>query len=321
MGGTVAGASQQQNQNTNQNGVSTTTPFAGALPAVNGILGNLQGVSPNLSPIQTSAIAQLEGLGAGGNPFQGGINSATSGLLSGGGANNQAPMLNNAYQNYLNTTSQFTNPGNLNPYETPGFGAALSTMNSDITNQINQGYAAAGRSLSDANSTALSRGLSQGEGALIQGQYNTNVGNLLGTAANQFGAGSSTANNLTNFNQLMNANEQAGIGAAGTAYQSMASGPLLQLQAASQQTGIPLQVLAAQAGIALPAGQAFGTTSSTGQGTSQGTTQNQTPLWQNLVGGLTGSVGLLGQTGAFGTGGMTPQGGTVNPGWLTSLFK
>jgi hypothetical protein len=56
---------------------------------------------------------------------------------------------------------------------------------------------------------------------------------------------------------------------------------------------------------ALPAGQAFASTNSTGNisGTMNGQTQNTSPLWQQITGALIGGAGLLGGVGAFGKNG------------------
>ena len=110
----------------------------------------------------------------------------------------------------------------------------------------------------------------------------------MGAAGNLFNAGDTTANYLTNLNQLSNANQQAGIGASDQANAASQYGPLLQLQAQSMTTGIPLQTLAAQAGITLPIASGFGTQTGTGTGTTQGTAQNTSPLWQQIAGGLLG---------------------------------
>ena len=49
MSGSVNTAGQTTNQNQNQNQVSQLTPYAAATPALQGILGGLSGISPNLT--------------------------------------------------------------------------------------------------------------------------------------------------------------------------------------------------------------------------------------------------------------------------------
>ena len=172
-------------------------------------------------------------------------------------------------------------------------------MNSDITNQVNSQFAGAGRDMSGMNTQTLARGLAQGEGQLIANQYNQNVGNQLGAMGALYGAGNTTGGLLSGLNQQGLANQQAGIGATDAATQAQQYGPMLQLQTEAARRGIPLQALAQQMGIALPAASAFGT--QTGNTTGQTTTQ--LPLAQQLVGGGIGLAGLLGGTGAFGKNG------------------
>jgi hypothetical protein len=287
----------------NQTQVQASTPWAPASGALSNILGGVNSISPNLTGTQTGAINQLTALGAQGNPFQTGINNTTNALLAGGNANAQAGTIGNAYSQYQQQLNPYLQSSFLNPMNTPGFGAALAATNQDITNQINGQFAAAGRDLSGANTQALARGLSQGEGQLIANQYNQNVGNQLGAAGSLYGAGNTTGGLLTNLNQTGLATQQAGINATQAATSAQQYGPLLQLQAQSQLTGIPLQNLAAQMGIALPAAQAFGTQ------TTAGNTTTSVPIQQQILGGLIGGAGLLGGTGAFGKNGWLNFGG------------
>lgn len=117
--------------------------------------------------------------------------------------------------------------------------------------------------------------------------------------------GPTTAGILSALDQARLGNMTAGVNVAGDAWNAAQSGPMLQLQAEAQRRGIPLQTLAAEMGIALPVGQAFATTNSTGNisGTMNGQTQNTSPLWQQITGGLIGGAGLLGGVGAFGKNG------------------
>jgi hypothetical protein len=66
---------------------------------------------------------------------------------------------------------------------------------------------------------------------------------------------------------------QAGIGAADAALKAQTWGPMQMLQVEAQRRGIPLQTLAAQYGMVLPAAQAFGTQSASG--TSAGASSGQ----------------------------------------------
>ena len=171
MGGSVNTGGQNQNQ------TSVTTPWAPAAGQVQGVLGQLGTVSTSLTPVEQQALGQLTSLGQQGNQFAPAIGTVANTLLYGGGANNQAGLISKANAQYQQELNPYLQSSFLDPMNTPGFGAALSATNSDITNQINSQFAAAGRDLSGMNTQTLARGLSQGEGQLIANQYNQNVQN------------------------------------------------------------------------------------------------------------------------------------------------
>src|SRR5271165_3364322 len=121
----------QTQQNTQQ--VQTTTPWAPGGAAVQGLLGQLSGINPNLTSTQTGAINQLTALGAAGNPYQTGINATTNSLLAGGGANNQAGALSGNLSQYQQQLNPYLQSSFLNPMSTPGFSDAIAATNADIT--------------------------------------------------------------------------------------------------------------------------------------------------------------------------------------------
>jgi len=260
----MGGSSSQQTQTSSQ-----TQPWAPAQPALTGILGQLGNINPSLTPTQSSAISGLENNSGFLGQFTPQATSLTNNLLGGGGATATSPMINSAYGQYQAMLDPYASGKNLDPYSTPGFGNALSTLNSDITNQVNGQFAAAGRDMSGANTQALARGLSQGEGQLLQNQYNQNVQNQLNAAGSLYGAGNTTGGILAGLNQQGLANQQAGLGTAATA-QQFSNDPYHQLLQASQlQNSIPLSLLQQIAGIATPiaglGSQSTGTSNSTNQ--------------------------------------------------------
>ena len=315
-----------QNQNTNQQQAGTLnqaqtqtsalTPYQQAASGLNSVLGTASAIDPNLTPDQQAALSALNAQGAAGNQFLPGITDTTNQLLAGGGAMNQAPMINNAYSTYQQQLAPYTNPAYLNPMGTPGFGDALAATNADITNQVNSSFAKAGRDMSGMNQQDLARGLSQGEGQLISNQYNQNVAAQQNAMNALYGAGNTTASNLTGLQQTGLGNQQAGINASNAATAAQQYGPNLQLQAGLYGTQIPLSTLQAQSGILAPTAQAFGTQTGTGTGTQMSTgtstgnmygtssgtsggqmtgqTQNTSPLWQQLAGGILGTGSMLG---------------------------
>jgi hypothetical protein len=308
----MGGSTQEKTTNTTQN----TQPWRPAQPLLGSILNQLNGINPQLTGNEQAALGGLSNnagfLGQFTPPATGLANS----LLAGGGATATAPMLNDAYAQYLKTLAPFTDPNSLDPAKTPGFGSALATLNSDISNQINGQFAAAGRDLSGANTQALARGLSQGEGGLIQNQYNTNVGNLMNAAASAYGAGNTTGGILAGLNQQDLANRQAGLSAARTA-QGFANDPFnQQLAVAAAARGIPVSTLQQIAAMGVPIA-GLGSSSSGTQQTQTTTPFNPlslAPLALMPLGGGFGSSlagSLLGSPGGYvGGGAGAPQAGS-----------
>lgn len=177
-------------------GQSKTQPWKPAIPALTGILSNVQGLQgqSGINPIEASAIQQLT-QNAGGIQNLAPQYQQQAANYAGG---DPFGILNPAYQQYQQSLAPLTNPANLNPMNTPGFSDALKTLNQDITGQINGQFAAAGRSGSGYNDQTLARGLSQGEGGLLANQYNQNVQNLLGAASGLQGAGLGTNSAMSN---------------------------------------------------------------------------------------------------------------------------
>jgi hypothetical protein len=279
---------------TTQNITAATQPWQPAVPQLQGLLGNLGGVNTGVSGNQTNAVNSLLGGANGLQNFAPQAGGAANSLFAGGGANNQAGMLQGAYGNLQNSLSPLTNPANLNPFNTPGFSDAYRTLGNDITNNVDSRFAAAGRDLSPANSTALARGLAQGQGGLIQSQYNQNAANLQGASNSLFGAGNTTAQGLTGFNQMGNQNMLAGAGLAG-AIPGLATAPgQAQLQAANLQQNLPFANMGAYESLLTPLAQ-LGQQSSGTQ-----TSQTQTPLWQQLAGLGIAGAGLFGGSNFFG---------------------
>ncbi len=262
---------------------SSTQPWTPAQPALNGILGQLQGLIPNsgLSSTSTNAINQMEGNAQAGNPFSSQITGTVSNLLNGGGANAQASNLTNGLNAFTAQTNPLASNTNYDPMQTPGFADALKTMGSDITNQVNGQFAAAGRDMSGMNTQTLARGLAQGLAPTIASQYNTNVANQQNAAGNLYNANNTTGGLLTGLNQQGVTNQVQGISSANDALSAQNYTPqmLLQLEQLKQQ--IPAQNLGLLTQIGVPIA-GLGQQS---QGTST-TTQPWTTGFAQVAGGL-----------------------------------
>jgi hypothetical protein len=289
------GGQNQQVQNTN----SVSQPWAPAQGTLQGILGSLAPLTGNasLSPVEQSALATLGASGSAGNPYAGSIGSVATNLLSSGGATNQAPFLDSAYQNYAQSLTPFARGDYSNPATNPALQSYLDTIRNQVTNQVNGMFAGAGRDLSGENQKALASGIAAGEAPVLLGAYNQGLGNELGAISDIYGGANTTGTLLSNLQQQALTNQGTGINAATAALQAGNWGPQQQLAAAEQARSIPLSYLQALTGIATPIGRLGGQTS------GSATTTTQVPLVNQIAGGLLGGTGLLGNLGAFGNNG------------------
>jgi hypothetical protein len=148
---------------------------------------------------------------------------------------------------------------------------------------VNGQFAAAGRSDSPANSQALARGLSQGEGGLISNEYNQLVGQQQGAANQYMSNAANAAQGTAALGQIPLQNQLQGIAAAGSLpglYTAPGATQLTAANAAQQQPyenlQLPSSLLAGLAGLG-------GTSSGTGTST---TTQPVNPFTTALGAGL-----------------------------------
>ena len=280
MGGqtTTTQSSSQQSQ---------TQPWAAAQPQLARLLGNLGTIDTGVSPAQSAAAGALNSAAQNLPSFAPQITNTANTLL--GGGQSFGGVLSDAYRNLQGTLAPLTDPARLNPFNTPGFSDAVNTLKSDIANQVNDQFAAAGRDLSPGNSYALARGLAAGIAPTIASQTNANASNQLAAANALFGAGNTTASGLTGFAQTQLGNQLQGAGLAGQIPGLLLSPAQAQLVAANAAHSLPLQNLAPFESLLTPLA-ALGSQTS---GTSQGTTTQSVPLSQQIIGGAIGGLGLL----------------------------
>ena len=261
-------ATEQASQQATQH---ATTPWA----ATSGLLGNLLnqigGLSPNLTEAESGALGQLSANASAGNPWASQIGGVANTLLAGGGPD-RTPMVNGAYDQYRVALAPFARGDYVDPASDPALRSYLDVLKNDVSTQVNGMFAGAGRDLSGMNQQALARGITQAEAPVLLDAYNRALAGQRSAINSLYGAGGQTAGLLSNLDQARLANQQAGIGAADAALTAQNWGPTQQLAVEAQRRGIPLQTLAAQYGMVLPAAQAFATTAGTSSGSSSGTT-------------------------------------------------
>lgn len=285
---------------------SQTDPWAPTQPALMDLISKIGGINPSVTGDQSTALASLSKAASGIPNF---------GTAAGGAVNNafgtstapQQGMLGDAYQNYIKQLNPDASGANLDPYKTPGFSDALGTLTNDITNQVKGVYAGSGRDPSGAGSFAgsLGRGLMQGEAPVITSQFNQNKQNQLNAAGSQFGAAGTTAGGLTSQQMAQLAAQFQGIQGASTIPGLLTQPGQTQLGVANQVQGQPAQNLSQLEQLLTPIAALGGQT----QGSGTQNTESSKSLLSNIMGSITGGIGALGTTGAFGS-----------AGWLTPLL-
>jgi hypothetical protein len=289
------------NSSTTQSQASTTAPGAMTTPTVQGIIGQLNPLIANSGTTapETAAINQLTANGQAGNPYAPQIGANATTLLNGGGASGQNGALNDNLSTLKGTLSPYTDP-NYSTVNSPEVQAALQAANSDVTNQVNGEFAAAGRSGSGMNTQTLARGIAQADAPIILNQANLDTATRTGAANTLYGAGNTTSGAITGNNQTALGNEQAGTGAATSAINAQNEGP--QSVIAAQQLGqsIPASNLGLLSQIGIPLAGLNTTTNS--NGTSN--TNTDPSLLQDITGiaGALGSGKSVGANGAMSAG-------------------
>jgi hypothetical protein len=253
------------------------------------MLGQLGGMLPKtgITGTQTNALNQIEQNAAGTSQFNPAISNVTSNLLAGGGAlaqapHAQAPQVQSAYNQFVNNTSPLANNTNYDPMQTPGLGAELQGLQNTIGTNINGQFAAAGRDLSPANSTALAYGLTQGMAPILTNQYNQNVSNQQAAANSLYQGGLGSAALLSGLQQQYLGNQAAGINSVSQGLNAQNAGPMASVAAEAQRFGIPAQNLGLLANIGIP----IAGLGSESNGQSQTTTSQPWYAPLQSVGGL-----------------------------------
>ena len=276
VGATNANTSGTQNSSTNSSQFQTQAlaPWAGTADLLSGILAKLGGIPAGLTGAESGALDQLAGIAAAGNHYAPAIGGVASELLSGGP--DRSAYVNNAYQQYQQQLQPFVSGQYVDPASNPALQGYFDTIRSDVGNQVNGMFAGAGRDLSGLNQQALARGIAQAEAPVLLDAYNQARNQQLGAINSLYGAGNTTGGLLSNLDQARLGNMQAGISAGDAANAAQMWGPTQMLAIEAQRRGIPLQTLAAQYGMVLPAAQAFGTQSGSGGSAGSSAGQNAT---------------------------------------------
>ena len=202
---------------TSANTSTVSAPYAPAQSNLQTQLGQAASLSdagantnnPNMWNEAADQAAQLP------NPGTSAANTGTS-FLTG----DPSGLLNSglsSYQKTMNPIAQMS----ADPTSNPATRQLMQAIQDQTQQSINGQFAGAGRSMSGYNTKDLAMGLSEGEAPTLFNQYNQNLANIQGASSGLLNAGQTTQG-------LENANQQAGLQLASSAY------PLSQLPAQTQ---------------------------------------------------------------------------------------
>lgn len=268
---------------------SQSSPWSAATPLLQNLISKYSGMNTDVTGGQSTALSNLN-TSAAGIPNFGSTGATGVNRLFNTDTTGQIGMLNSGYDTLNKNIGGTASGAELDPYSTPGFGDALSTLTNDITKNVKGVYAGSGRDPSGAGSFAgtLSRGLVQGEAPIIQSQYNANKQNQMNAANTLYGASNATAGNITQQGQVPLSNILQGLQGAGMIPGLYTAPAAAQVTAANAAQAQPFSNLSPQLTAALGLG-ALGT-NTTGTGTQ---TPANDPL-SNWIGGLSAAAGGAG---------------------------
>ena len=282
MGGQSSSTQTQQSQ---------TAPWQAAQPMLQSILGQIGTGLGNtgLTAAETGALNTLQSNASQGNPYAGQIGGYAQSLLNGGSANAEASNVQGNLGSFQSQLSPYANGSMIG--NNPALAAQLAQIQTDVGNNVNSQFAAAGRDFSGANQMAYGRGVAAGEAPVIAGQYNQDVTNQINAANALYNAGNTTAGTLSGMQQNYLANQGQGVTAAQSALDAQNYGANATLAAEAQRRGIPVQALGLLAQIGVPI-------AGLGQQSSGTTTGTQQMAGAQQFATLAGGIGNLLGTGA-----------------------
>jgi len=219
-------------------------------------VGNL-----DITPDQMSAFAALKSNAAEGNPYTPQITNLADWSFGYDNAG-QKSMVTDAYSSLQDSLSKYASGDYLDPMANPQIAAMLQTVGDDVQSRINRMFAGAGRDLSGANQTAVARGVTQAQLPLLLDQFNKQQQNQLGAAQTLFGAGTQTAGQLSDLDQILQAIRSTGLQLGDKALEARDYGANKILNLDQQIQQLPYENLALFGSLLLPAAGVGGDSSS-----------------------------------------------------------
>lgn len=289
MGG---GASQTSNSTTSQS--SSTQPWTDAQPLLKNLLSDYSSANPSVTPEQSAAIANLQGVGGAIPQF--GASTLYAPITKGLDFNTspEQAQLASVPGMLSSGLSQTLDQNNLDPFKTPGFSDAINTAVDDATKAVKSTYAGSGRDPSGAGSFAqsLGRGIMQGVSPTIAAQFNTNRGAQNSATEALAGTTGSTAVQGAGLKTGDLTAQLGSLGYLPQALQDFVMPAQTQMQFANTAFNQPFANLKDLLGPSLGLG-AMGSESQ-GTGTQSGTVTQSNSGIGNIMGGISGGLGILG---------------------------
>jgi hypothetical protein len=256
---------------TKQTQTSTLAPYDAAAGSLKGILGSIDKLVPQAGTLSADQQGVLNKVISNANntpDYSAPINSGVTGLLNGGGATRYDPQIT-ANLDALKTGIMGQTASGANIGQNPALKAQLDQITSDVTNQVNSQWAAAGRDGSPGSTQALARGVASGVAPVIAAQYNTDADRALNAATSLYGAGNTTYGLLNGTQNQANTNFTNGIGAVSAGLDAQNAAPTAAINAMAQQFNIPAQQLQTLLGMVSPVAAQFGTQNAQSTGESK----------------------------------------------------
>lgn len=269
---------------------SETAPWDPARPLLNQLIAKYSGVNTDVTGGQSAAAKDLT-TAATNLPGFGTDAAGTASRLFNSDTSPQIGMLSSAYDQLQGNLGGIAGGAGLDPYSTPGFSDAITTMMNDIQNRVKGVYAGAGRDPSGAGSfsKALGRGISEGVAPTIASQFNTNRNAMFDANKTLFGGAGSTAQGITGQQQVPLANAAQAVGLLPSIYSAFTQPAQTRLGAENTAFGLPFANLAQ---LLAPATQLGGMGSSS-TGSATGTVTQPQSTMGNIIGGASTAIGLL----------------------------
>lgn len=214
-------------------------------------LGPLTG-GGGVTPGQQQAFDQIKTNVSDGNPWAGDIANLADDLF---GSESQSGRVQQGYDDFSRRLSPTADGTNLDVLNNPQIQAMLQQVGDDAANRVNSSFAAAGRTGSMGNQTAVARGVTQAQLPLLINQYNLEQGRTDAAARDLYQGGNTASTTIAGLDAALADLRSKGIDVGNQALEAENFGPTAILNLEQQLKELPVDYAAKLAAILYPAGQ------------------------------------------------------------------